>query len=35
MNSFSGDITLAALEENSHFHCEEFHDKQVILFDIQ
>lgn len=35
MNNFSGDITLATLKENSHFHCEELHDKQVILSDIQ
>lgn len=35
MNNFSGDIILANLEENSHFHYEEFHGKQVILSDIQ
>lgn len=35
MNDFSGDIILATLEDNSHLHSKEFHDKQVILSDIQ
>lgn len=34
-NNLSGDITLATLEDNSHFHSEEFYDKQVILSTIQ
>lgn len=35
MNNFAGDIILATPEDNSHFHSEEFHDKQVIVSDIQ